>query len=97
MDDRWLLIVLLALGTLVIRLAGYLLGARLPRDGRWARGFAALPGCLILALTTVLLLQTGPLEWTAAAVATAVAIPTRNLPLTMLAGMTALGLLRLWA
>ncbi|WP_116133062.1 AzlD family protein [Tropicimonas sp. IMCC34043] len=89
------LIAALALATFAIRLGGYLLGARLPVDGPWARGFAALPGCLIASLLSVLLLQGGPAEWGAAAVAAGVAMASRSLPLTMVAGIAAICALRL--
>ena len=92
--DQWPLIAGLAAGTLAIRLGGYLLGARLPSTGAWARAFAALPGCLISALLAVILVQGNPAEWLAAAVALAVALLTRSLPLTMVTGIAAVWLAR---
>ncbi|GHE02970.1 hypothetical protein U879_18825 [Defluviimonas sp. 20V17] len=94
MTSAWITIAGLAAGTFTIRLSGYLLGARLPASGPWARALKALPGSLIVALLTVLLIQGGPAEWVASAIALAVALATRNLPLTMLAGLVAVAVVR---
>ncbi|RAI02308.1 AzlD domain-containing protein [Acuticoccus sediminis] len=94
MNDGWWLILGLAAGTFGLRLGGYVLGTRLPTGGTWARSFAALPGTLIAALVTVTLLKGGPTEWAAAAVALAVAVTTRSLPLTMAAGIVVVWSLR---
>lgn len=93
-SDQWTLIAGLAAGTFSIRLGGYLLGARLPSTGAWARAFAALPGCLISALLAVILVQGHPAEWLAACVALVVALLTRSLPLTMVTGIAAVWLTR---
>ncbi len=87
----------LAAANLIIRLGGYYLGAALPQTGPWARGLKALPGTLITALVTLQLMQGGPNEWAAGAVALGVAIISRSLPLTMLAGILAIYALRIWA
>ena len=94
MNDTWLVILGLAVATFTIRLSGVLLGERLPTTGPWARGLQALPGCLIVSLVTVLLLCGGPAEWIAGCVALGVAIVTRNLPVTMVAGIGVIYLLR---
>lgn len=94
MNDTWWVIAGLAVATFNIRLSGVLLGEKLPTTGPWARGLRALPGCLIVSLVAVLLLAAGPAEWIAGVVALTVAILTRNLPLTMLAGIGAIYLLR---
>ncbi|WP_120500556.1 AzlD family protein [Roseovarius sp. EL26] len=94
MADQWFVILGLAIGTYAIRLGGYVLGARLPTSGAWARAFNALPGCLIAALMTVTLAQGGPAEWGAAGLALIIALLTRNLPLTMLTGIVAICSLR---
>ena len=94
MAEPWLVIAGLALATFAIRLSGILLGQRIPRDGAWAVALNALPGCLLVSLVSVALLSGGPKEWTAAAIAAAVAIVTRNLPLTMAAGIAAIWALR---
>ncbi len=95
MTDNWLVIVGLAIATFAIRMSGVVLGERLPTTGPWARGLQALPGCLIVSLVTVLLLSGGPAEWIAGAIALGVAIVTKNLPVTMVAGIGAVYLLRL--
>lgn len=87
MNDTWLVIVILAVATLSIRLGGILLGQRLPTTGPWARALNALPGCLIIALVSVLILSGGVNEWIAGGVSLLVALITRNLPLTMVAGI----------
>ncbi len=94
MTDQWIVILGLAIGTFAIRLGGYVVGARLPTSGAWARAFNAMPGCLIAALMTVTLAQGGPTEWGAAVVALIIALLTGNLPLTMLAGIIAICSLR---
>lgn len=97
MTEAWLVICGLAAATFTVRLSGHILGQRLPDHGPWARGLNALPGCLILALVTYLLLQGGPLEWIAGAAAAGVALASRNLPLTMLVGVAVVFVLRTWA
>lgn len=94
MTDTWLVITGLALGTFAIRCAGVLLGHSLPVHGGWARALRALPGCLIVSLVAVLLLSGGPFEWVAGLAAAIVALLTRNLPLTMLAGIGCVAALR---
>lgn len=94
MTSTWPLIAALAVATFSIRLAGFLLGARMPTTGRWATAFNALPGCLIASLLTVILLQGSTVEWIAALIALLVAIATRNLPLTMAVGIATVWLLR---
>ncbi len=94
MTDAWIVILGLAAATFAVRLSGHVLGQSLPGHGPWARGLQALPGCLILSLVTYLLLQGGPQEWAAGTVALVVAVISRNLPLTMLAGVLMIVLLR---
>lgn len=94
MADAWAVVAALAVGTFAIRLAGVLVGRRIPEDGAWARGLRALPGCLIVALVSVSLLSGGAREWAAGLVAAAVAVATRSLPLTMAGGIAAVFLLR---
>jgi uncharacterized membrane protein len=94
MSEAWATIAGLAGATFAIRLGGYLLGRRLPQTGRWARGLAALPGSLIAALVTFLLIGGGVQDWLAALVALGVAALSRSLPLTMIAGVAAVWALR---
>ncbi|MDN5788572.1 AzlD family protein [Pseudorhodobacter sp.] len=91
-----LVILGLTVANLTIRLSGYYLGAALPQLGAWARGLKALPGTLITALVTLQLIHGGPNEWIAGAVALGVAIISRSLPLTMLAGIAVIFALRHW-
>jgi uncharacterized membrane protein len=94
MAESWLVILGLMIATFAIRISGILLGQRIPRDGAWAVALNALPGCLLVSLVSVALLAGGPREWTAAAIAAGVAIVTRNLPLTMAAGIASIWALR---
>lgn len=94
MADPLLLTLLLASATFSVRYLGVALGQRLPTSGPWTRAINALPGCLIVALVTVSLSSGGVNEYSGAAVALLVAIVTRNLPLTMLAGIAAVWLMR---
>ena len=87
--------VLLASATFATRFLGVVLGQHLPQTGPWNRALNALPGCLIVSLVAVLLVDKGPAEWLAAALALGVAIATRSLPLTMAAGIAAAWLLRM--
>lgn len=96
MTELWFIIIGLAAATFTIRVSGYVLASHLPQSGRWARGFAALPGCLIAALLSVILVQGGLHEWLAAAIALAIALVSRSLPLTMLGGIGAVYLLRVY-
>jgi uncharacterized membrane protein len=94
MNDIWLVIVGLAAATFSIRMAGAMLGARLPKSGAWARALQALPGCLIVALVSVSLLSGGPNEWIAGAIAAVVATLSRSLLATMVGGIAAIWFLR---
>ncbi|MEE2692379.1 MAG: AzlD domain-containing protein [Pseudomonadota bacterium] len=94
MSETHAAIAALLVGTLTIRLAGATLGQRLPTEGGWARALNALPGCLILSLVIVMLLNGGPREWFAAALALATAAVTKSLPATMAVGVAAVALLR---
>jgi uncharacterized membrane protein len=96
MHDIAFLIAGLALCTFALRLAGFYLGASLPRRGAWARAFQALPGTVIASLVMMLVLRGGPKEWLAAAVSLAVALVSRSLPLTMVGGIGAVWALRHW-
>ena len=96
MSDVALLIAGLAIATFALRLGGYYLGASLPREGAWARAFAALPGTVIASLVAMLALRGGPQEWFAAMVAFALALLTRSLPIVMVGGVLAIVALRRW-
>jgi uncharacterized membrane protein len=94
MTETWSVILALMVGTFIIRLSGVLIGRQIPKDGAWARRLRALPGCLIVSLVAVSLFSGGPREWSAGAVATSIAIVTKNLPITMASGIAAIWLLR---
>jgi uncharacterized membrane protein len=93
-SDPVLITALLAAATFSIRFLGVALGQRLPQSGPWTRALNALPGCLIVSLVAVMLAGGGPREWTGAAAALGVAVATRNLPLTMVAGIAVVWFLR---
>jgi uncharacterized membrane protein len=97
MSETNLVILILAIGTLTVRLAGVAVGQKLPRHGAWARGLNALPGCMIVSLVMVVLSAGGPKEWLAALAALGVAIVSNNLPVTMLVGILSIWLLRHYA
>ena len=69
-------------------------GQHIPTSGPWTRALNALPGSLIVSLVTVMLAGGGPDEWIGAAFALGVAFATRNLPLTMIAGIAVVWVLR---
>lgn len=94
MADTTLVIVAMAFATFVVRIGGVMAGRVLPREGVWAAALEALPGCLIVSLVAVTMIGGGPREWAAGAVALGVAVVTKNLPLTMIAGVGAIWLLR---
>ncbi len=93
-NEIW--ITLLALGgvSFAIRLGGFLLAQHLPQDGPWARGMEALPGCLVASLVAMMMIKGGPVEWGAGVVVFLVALKTRNLPVSMIAGMLCVAGLR---
>jgi len=96
MSDPFALTLLLAVATFSARYLGIVAGRHLPRSGPWNRGLTALPGCLIVSLVTVLLVEGGPHEWAAGGIALTVAMITRSLPMTMVAGIVAVWLLRVY-
>ena len=94
-NEIWITLLGLGLASFAIRLGGFLLAGRLPQTGRWARGMEALPGCLIMALVTLMMVRGSVVEWVAGVMALLVAAKTRNLLLCMLTGMIAVAVLRL--
>ncbi|WP_216825807.1 AzlD family protein [Ruegeria sp. EL01] len=91
--EIWLTILGLAIASYSIRLGGYLLAVRLPQKGGWTRGMEALPGCLIVALVALMMLNGGAIEWVAGGTVSC-RRKTRNLPISMLAGMIIVAALR---
>ena len=96
MSDTLLIIALLTAATFSIRFLGVVLGQYLPTSGPWARALNALPGCLIVALLTVMLAKGDFNEWIGASAALTIAMITRSLLLTMLTGIGAVWLLRIY-
>jgi branched-subunit amino acid transport protein len=96
MTDQWLVILGLAIATFPIRISGYFLAAQLPFTSAWARSFAALPGCLMGLLLAVIIIHGSLTQWIAAAVALGVTLLTRSLALTMLSGIFAVWVLRMY-
>ena len=94
MSEPLLLTGLLAIATFSVRYLGVILGQRLPTRGPWNEALNALPGCLIVSLVTVILSSGGINEWVGAAVALVVAVLSRNLPMTMIAGIIVVWLMR---
>lgn len=94
MADTTIVIAALAIATFAVRIGGVMAGRVLPREGAVAAALEALPGCLIVSLVAVTMIGGGPQEWAAGAVALGVAALTKNLPLTMIAGVGAIYLLR---
>lgn len=95
LDDVWWTILGLSAASFAIRLGGYVLALRIPHSGAWARGLDALPGCLIMALVTLMMMKGGMIEWITGAIVFGLAAKTRNIPLSMLAGITVVAALRL--
>ena len=92
--DTWIIVIGLAVGTFIIRLSGYVFGVFLPSTGRWVNILESLPGCLIASLLTVILHQSSANEWIAAVVAFLTAAVSKSLPLTMVAGVIAVLIMR---
>lgn len=95
LDDIWWTILGLSTASFAIRLGGYVLALRIPHSGAWARGMEALPGCLIMALVTLMMMKGGWIEWVTGAVVFALAAKTRNIPMSMFAGIAVVAALRL--
>jgi len=69
------------------RLAGYLLGTRVPEGGRLRRLLEALPGCAIAAVCAPALLTAGPVQIAGIVVAWAMLWRNGNSTLALLAGL----------
>ena len=80
-------IVLVALGTYGLRLGGLLLASRMPKTGRARRGMDALPGALLFSLVLPNLVGEGIWGMGAGVLTALVAFRTKNLLLSMIAGM----------
>ncbi len=94
MSEPLLLTVLLAAATFSVRFLGVLIGQHLPTSGPWTRVLNALPGCLIVSLVAAILTNGGFNEWVGAGAALIIAVFTRNLPITMTAGIVVVWAMR---
>ena len=87
--EIWMTIIGLGGASFAIRLSGYLLASQIPQDGMWARALQALPGCLIVSLVSLMML-----EWISAVMVFALATITRKPTLAMFAGTVIIAALR---
>ena len=92
--EIWMTIIGLGVASFAIRLSGYLLASQIPQDGMWARALQALPGCLIVSLVSLMMLNGTMLEWISAVMVLALAAIARKPTLAMFAGMVIIAALR---
>ena len=92
--DIWMTIIGLGGASFAIRLSGYFLASQIPKDGMWARALQALPGCLIVSLVSLMMLNGTKFEWISAVMVLALAAITRKPTLAMFAGMMIIAALR---
>ena len=92
--EIWVTIIGLGVVSFAIRLTGYLLASQIPQDGMWARALQALPGCLILSLVYLMMLNGTMLEWISAVMVLALAAITRKPTLALFAGIVIIAVLR---
>ena len=93
MSNIHALIAILAFATFAIRIGGVVAGDAIAQVPILSRVLDVLPGCLIVSLVTTAVVTGGWTTLLAASAALTVALPTRNLVLTMLAGMGTAALL----
>ena len=90
--DLILVIALLAIGTISLRVSGAWLGARLSRFAPLKHAIDVSSGCLIVALVIANLAGAPATWWAAAGISALVAGLSRNLIVTLLAGLASLAL-----
>ena len=95
--EIWMTIIGLGGASFVIRLSGYLLASQIPQDGMWARALQALPGCLIVSLVSLMMLNGTMFEWISAVIVLALAAIARRPTFAMFAGMVIIAALRFTA
>lgn len=95
--EIWVTIIGLGVVSFAIRLTGYLLASQIPQDGMWARALQALPGCLIVSLVSLMMLNGTMLEWISAVMVLAIAAITQKPTLAMFAGMVIIAAMRFTA
>lgn len=77
-----------------IRVAGYLVGTRIPNHPRLRAALAQLPAAILIALVVPMLAHAGPPEWIAAGVVAAAAWFVELLVVPLAIGVVAVVLLR---
>ena len=92
--EIWITIIGLGGASFTIRLSGYLLASQIPQGGIWARALQALPGCLIVSLVSLMMLNGTMLEWISAVMVLALAAIIRKPTFAMFAGMMIIAALR---
>lgn len=92
--EIWITIIGLGGASFIIRLSGYLLASQIPQGGMWARALQALPGCLIVSLVSLMMLNGTMLEWISAVMVLALAAIIRKPTFAMFSGMMIIAALR---
>ena len=92
--EIWITIIGLGGASFAIRLSGFLLASQIPHDGVCARALQALPGCLMVSLVSLMMLNGTMLEWISAMMVLALAAMTRKPTVAMFAGMMIIAALR---
>lgn len=88
-------IVGMAVVTMAVKMSGFLLADRLPRDGFAAAWLRHIPGAVLAALVAPAVATGGPAEVVAAAATAAVFILSKNLFAAMAAGVATVYVVRL--
>ena len=83
--------------TFAIRAGGLLLAERLPQTGFIALWLKYIPGAVMASLVGPAVVNGGPAEWIASAVAAGAYLLSRNLLLTIVTGVVSVFLLRHFA
>ena len=92
--EIWLTIIGLAITSFIIRLTGYILASRLPEGGLWTKGLDALPGSIMVALVSLMMINGNVYEWMAGAVVLGTVALTGNVASAVLLGVCALATMR---
>jgi len=94
--ESWLTILGMALITFAIRAGGFLIAGRLPSTGFVATWLRHIPGAVLASLVAPAVINGGVAEWIASAAAALAYLATRNIFSTIVAGVLAVYLARLW-
>jgi uncharacterized membrane protein len=89
-----LVIAMVALGTYALRLSGLLLANRIPNTPGFNRVMDTLPGTILLAIIVPEVIKSGPYGFLAVAATVACTLATRNVFISMCAGILVMVLLR---